>query len=130
MVDGGVTSTFPADIFDRSDGVPPRWPTFFIGVMGHVPPDQRVDEPAGPFALVRALVLTGLGGRDGAELDMPMNAQRSIFIDTSYVEATDFRIDRATKQRLYDDGHAAAQRFLQTFSFATYREFRTKPAAS
>ena len=36
MVDGGVTSTFPADIFDRSDGVPPRWPTFFIGVMGHV----------------------------------------------------------------------------------------------
>ena len=27
MVDGGLLSNFPVDVFDRSDGRPPRWPT-------------------------------------------------------------------------------------------------------
>ncbi len=30
MVDGGMLSNFPVDVFDRTDGRPPRWPTFGI----------------------------------------------------------------------------------------------------
>src|SRR5437879_9929986 len=30
MVDGGMLSNFPIDVFDRTDGRPPRWPTFGI----------------------------------------------------------------------------------------------------
>ena len=30
MVDGGMLSNFPIDVFDRTDGKPPRWPTFGI----------------------------------------------------------------------------------------------------
>ena len=30
MVDGGMLSNFPIEVFDRTDGKPPRWPTFGI----------------------------------------------------------------------------------------------------
>ena len=30
FVDGGMLSNFPIDVFDRTDGAPPRWPTFGI----------------------------------------------------------------------------------------------------
>ena len=33
-------------------------------------------------------------------------------MDTTGVAATDFDIDKATRQRLYDNGQAAAQKFL------------------
>ena len=122
IVDGGVTDSFPIHIFDRTDGQPPRWPTFYIGLSAEVPPDRRLPEPSGIGDFVRALVLTGMDGRDNVELEVPPAAQRAVHIDTSYVDPLDFGIDRATRQRLYDDGFAAVERFLQTFSFASYRQ--------
>src|SRR5438477_414903 len=100
----------------------PRWPTFYIGLSAEVPPDRRVTEPSGIGDFVRALVLTGMDGRDNVELEVPPAAQRAVHIDTSYVDPLDFGIDRATRQRLYDDGFAAVERFLRTFSFASYRQ--------
>jgi NTE family protein len=130
MVDGGVTDSFPIHIFDRTDGRPPRWPTFYIGLSAELPPDRRVAEPSGIADFVRALVLTGMSGRDNAELELPPDAMRAVHIDTSYVDPLDFGIDRATRQRLYDDGFAAVERFLETFSFSSYRQVWTRPAAS
>lgn len=34
LVDGGVLSNFPIDVFDRLDGAQPRWPTFGVKAYG------------------------------------------------------------------------------------------------
>ena len=130
MVDGGVTDTFPVHIFDRTDGLPPRWPTIHIGLSAALPPEQRVPEPSGIVDFLGALVVTAMDGRDSFDLDVPETARRSVRIDTSYVDPMDFGIDRATRERLYADGYAAVQRFLQTFSFPAYQAAWTRPAAS
>jgi NTE family protein len=49
---------------------------------------------------------------DQLHLDDPAVLARTIFIDTFDVRATDFDIDQATQQRLYDSGRRAATRFL------------------
>lgn len=37
LVDGGVLSNFPTEIFDRTDGVTPRWPTFGVKIIPTLP---------------------------------------------------------------------------------------------
>jgi NTE family protein len=113
LVDGGMLSNFPVDVFDRTDGAPPRWPTLGIklatraGALQGVPNDVH-----GAFSLARAMVATMTSFHDQLHLDDPAVVARTIFIDTFNVRATDFDIDRATQQRLYDSGRRAASKFL------------------
>ncbi len=37
LVDGGVLSNFPIDIFDRTEGRRPRWPTFGVKLLPRLP---------------------------------------------------------------------------------------------
>jgi NTE family protein len=50
---------------------------------------------------------------------------RTIFVDTFGVKATEFDLDGTTRDRLYANGRAAAEKFLQSWDFqeyvATYR---------
>jgi len=39
LVDGGMLSNFPVDIFDRTDGKPPRWPTIGIKLSAKQKPE-------------------------------------------------------------------------------------------
>ena len=120
LVDGGLTTTFPVSIFDRTDGHPPRFPTFRIGLATARPPNERATEFSGPRGFLNAVVQTALHGRVNAERDEPAIATHTIAIDTSYVGTTDFTIDVPTRQRLFDGGYAAAQKFLDTFDFTPY----------
>ena len=45
MVDGGMLSNFPVDVFDRTDGEDPRWPTLGIKLSGR-PSDNRLNDVA------------------------------------------------------------------------------------
>jgi NTE family protein len=112
VVDGALTSGFPVHIFDRTDGLPPRFPTFHVSLTTARAPTQRANDVAGDVDLLRALVHTALNGRLNSERSDPAVAARTVVVDTSYVGATDFSINAATRQRLYDDGYAAAQEFL------------------
>lgn len=112
MVDGGLVSGFPVSIFDRTDGRPPRWPTFRVSLNTALPPTQRAPELSGAMDMVRAVVHTGLHGRVNAERGEPAVASRTVSVGTAYVGTTDFSIDRATRRRLFDDGYAAAREFL------------------
>jgi len=113
LVDGGMLSNFPVDVFDRTDGAPPRWPTLGIklstraGALQGVPNDVH-----GAFSLARAMVATMTSFHDQLHLDDPAVVARTIFIDTFNVRATDFDIDPTTQQRLYDSGRQAATKFL------------------
>ena len=49
-------------------------------------------------------------------LDEDGVASRNVWVDTMRVQATDFHIDRATQQKLYDNGCAAAHAFLSEWA--------------
>src|SRR5579872_3223078 len=44
LVDGGLVSDFPVGIFDRGDGVAPRWPTFGIKLSAARPVNMVANE--------------------------------------------------------------------------------------
>ncbi len=113
LVDGGMLSNFPVAVFDRRDGRAPRWPTFGIKLS------DRTDtlhgtrfRIGGVLSMTRAMVGTMTSFHDRVHIEDASVVERTIFIDTMGVRATDFDIDRPTQQRLFDNGRRAAEKFL------------------
>jgi NTE family protein len=136
LVDGGMLSNFPVDVFDRTDGAPPRWPTFGMKLSNRAGALQGVPNHVdGAVSLARAMVATMTSFHDQLHLEEPGVVARTIFIDTLKVRSTDFDIDRATQQLLYDSGRRAATRFLdgseqrRGWDFAEYVARYRSPAA-
>jgi NTE family protein len=128
LVDGGVLSNFPIDVFDRRDGRPPRWPTFGIKLLPELPEGRihlfpllgRI--PRGPIRLLEELVSTIIVGHDQTRLSLPWVAARTIRIDTSAVGVVDFGLDDAAADLLFCNGVDAAEAFLAGWDFDAYRE--------
>ncbi|WP_129663953.1 patatin-like phospholipase family protein [Phytoactinopolyspora endophytica] len=113
LVDGGMLSNFPVAVFDRRDDQTPRWPTFGIKLSDR--PDvarEQLHDVNGVISMTKAMIGTMTGFYDRIYLDDPAVLARTIFIDTLDVKATDFDLDRATQQQLYDNGRQAAEAFL------------------
>jgi NTE family protein len=110
-VDGGLLSNFPITVFDRTDGKQPRWPTWGDQASGQplVTRDQPVRGALG-IAVNRLETLTADWNR--YRLDEDGVNRRTIFVDTIGVAATNFDIDKVARQRLYDNGRSAGQKFL------------------
>ena len=132
LVDGGMLSNYPIDVFDRTDGKTPRWPTFGLKLSARPEPadQQRVDVRS-TLDLVKAMVGTMTNFYDQMHIDAPSVLARTIFIDTTGVQATDFDIDTATQERLYTNGRSACARFLEAkWDFARYlAQYRSAPKA-
>lgn len=128
LVDGGMLSNFPVDVFDRTDGRPPRWPTFGIKLSATAAP--AVNQVRGVVSLSRAMLSTMTGFYDRMHVNEPDVLSRTIFVDTSGVRATDFTLTTATAQRLYESGRSAAERFLDTWDFDKYLTARQVVAAA
>jgi NTE family protein len=113
LVDGGMLSNFPVGVFDRRDGALPRWPTLGIKLSGRPDALHGVrNDITGPLTMTRAMIDTMSGFYDRIHLDDPAVQARTIFVDTLRVRATDFDLDAATQQALFDNGRRAAERFL------------------
>ena len=118
IVDGGVLSNFAIEIFDRTDGKKPRWPTFGVRLLPDLPAGSAHVFPAlamplmPPLRLVEQVLTTGLVGRDQTHLDRPGVRERTMIVDTSGVGITDFRVDEDARQRLLRQGRNAADAFL------------------
>jgi NTE family protein len=134
-VDGGLLSNFPIDLFDRDDGTRPRWPT--LGVLLSAGSPQPAGPGVGPatrglLGLTKALVSTMIAAHDRVHLDEPSVRDRTIFVDTMQVSATDFDIGRTLREELYANGRRAAERFLGGWDFerhlATYRPLSRQAA--
>lgn len=138
LVDGGMLSNFPIDVFDRTDGKPPRWPTFGIKLSSRpTSPIKECFAIDGVLDLTKAMVGTMMRFHDQMHIDDPAVLARTMFVDTLGVKATDFDIDEATQDLLYDNGREAATKFLQgdddhkAWNFEEYvKGFRTSLAAS
>jgi NTE family protein len=119
IVDGGVLSNFSIEIFDRTDGVEPRWPTFGVRLLP--------DLPAGlgdlvPFfglpmlptvRLLEQVVATALVGRDQTHLERPGVRDRTMTVDTSGTAITEFGIGDEERAKLIERGRTAARDFLR-----------------
>jgi NTE family protein len=127
LVDGGMLSNFPIEIFDRTDDNPPRWPTFGLKLSSrpHTPTEERF-QVHGTIGLVKAMIGTMMNFHDQMHIDDPAALARTIFIDTLDVKATDFDIDESTQLQLFENGRSAATGFLSNWDFdryvATYRQ--------
>jgi NTE family protein len=111
MVDGGMLSNFAVDVFDRTDGTEPRWPTFGIKLSAR-PRDTRLNEVRGLVTLSKAMLSTMTGFYDRMHIDGADGVARTIFVDTFGVKATDFQLSPGTAEKLFASGRAAATAFL------------------
>ena len=132
IVDGGVLSNFPVWLFDSREE--PRWPTFGLRLVEPepgLPLDHRMQPKTRPLGglgttvdYVRSLVYTMLEAHDRRYIETADFA-RTIPIPTLGVRTTDFDLPREKRLELYKAGRAAAERFLETWSFERYiEEFR------
>lgn len=122
MVDGGVLSNFPITIFDRADGVSPRWPTFGVRTSAKEPRPKRTDPVKGPLQLAWSMVETMTAAHDAAHMDEPINQIRTMFADTSAVPPFDFDIGPTEQDLLVESGREAAGKFLSHWDFGKYVE--------
>jgi NTE family protein len=111
-VDGGLLANFPITVFDRTDGKPPRWPTWGIKLSGY---PGNADEPVGGSApgLALATLHTALAEWNRYELQDEGVGRRTIFVDTGEVETLDFGLSPEKRRMLFTHGQAAADRFLR-----------------
>jgi NTE family protein len=122
LVDGGMLSNFPVAVFDRKDGRAPRWPTFGIKLSARAGSQARAVKDFGVSSMVTAMISTMTGFFDSMHLDDPSVIARTVFVDTFQVKATDFDLDDATRDRLYESGRTSAAKFLQSWDFEQYIE--------
>ncbi len=128
MVDGGMLSNFPVEVFDRSHGNPPRWPTFGIKLSARRGSQAVRFHLDSTYDLARSMVATMTSFYDQMHIDEPGVIARTIFIDTFGVKSTDFDLNRDTADRLFESGRKAAETFLLDWNFDEYvARFRTPP---
>ena len=121
MVDGGMLSNFPIAVFDRTDGRPPRWPTFGMKLSAKPDAAQRQKyEVHGTISLALAMLGTMTGFHDQIHIDEPSALARTMFVDTYGVRATDFDIDEKVQDLLYNSGVESAGKFLDGWDFDRY----------
>ncbi len=130
LVDGGMLSNFPIDVFDRGNGAP-RWPTFGLKLSAR-PGSQRVRFAVrDTLSMTRAMIGTMASSHDQMHIDEPSVIDRTIFIDTFGVSSTDFNLDRATAENLYRNGRDATAKFLDAWDWDAYKSRHlTSPASA
>ncbi len=117
IIDGGVLSNFPVWIFD-GDGTP-AWPTFGFKIVE--PEEINPPHIKNPFSLFKAILSTMMEAHDKLhELD-PKSSVRTISIPSLGVKTTDFEIIHQQKDRLFQSGVQAANRFFDGWDFDLFK---------
>lgn len=125
LVDGGLLSNYPITIFDRQDQRTPRWPTLGVRLSAQDAADRPPRPVEDPVALALSLVETAIVASQSLQTLDPCNVARSVFVDTSGVEATDFGITEEQQEHLLATGRQAAEKFLADWDFTAWlRECR------
>jgi NTE family protein len=126
LVDGGVLSNFPIDVFDRGDARAPRWPTFGVTLIPQLPAGNAALFPLpgvfklGPVGMTQSLVTTMLVGHDQAQLAKPWIAARALEVDTKQVGIVDFGLSQDDQHALFQSGRKAGQAFMRTWDWDDY----------
>ncbi len=118
LTDGGMLSNYPIDLFDDE----PEHPTIGVKLSARLRlSEERWHDADDPLSLARALVATMTNAHDQMYVDQESVSSRTIFVETTGVRATDFRMPTETKQRLFDAGARSARAFLERWDYADWR---------
>lgn len=120
IVDGGLVSNFPVDLFDTPGR--PAWPTFgFKLVLSGDQPVGSIAEHsiAGPLSEIIAMFYTAMEAHDAYHLASAKYV-RTIAIETAGIGTTDFNLSMQQKEALYRSGEQAARAFLASWDFQKY----------
>jgi NTE family protein len=114
LVDGGLLSNYPIDVFDRHDDKPSRWPTIGIRLDAKVAdsPSEPLHAIDGTVALGVAVIETAIEGNQAEHLLSVRNEARSILIPSDGVGTLDFTLSDEQRTRLFENGYNAAREFL------------------
>ncbi len=112
FVDGGMLSNFPINAFDGPNGEPPAVPTIGIKLSARQRADVVRHPVKGDISLALAMLGTMQSWSDQMHLDNKDVVAKTIFVDTLGVNATDFGITPQVQTQLYDNGRAAAEKWL------------------
>lgn len=127
LVDGGVLSNYPIEIFDRTDLRPPRWPTLGVKVVPGLPAGDPelfpgIALPAlAPVKLLERVVATAIVGNDQTYLERPCVRRRTIAVDTSAVGIVEFDASARQRAEVIANGSVAAEAFLATWDWDAFR---------
>jgi NTE family protein len=137
LVDGGILSNFPIEIFDRTDGAQPRWPTFGARVMPDLPSGFAALVPGTglsalpPIRLLEQVVATAIVGHDQTYLERPCVRRRAIRVDAGAVGVVQFDAPPELRAQVVAKGDEAAERFLREWDWERYQaDCRGAPQAS
>jgi NTE family protein len=112
LLDGGMLSNFPVDVFDAR-GREPRWPTLGLKLSAKAKSAEgTICDVHGPVSLATAMVKTMSSFYDRLHIDQPSVQDRTIFIDTGKIQAIDFDLTREQSDWLFEQGRAAAAKFF------------------
>ncbi len=112
LVDGGMLSNFPVDVFD-AHGREPRWPTFGIKLSAKAKSvEGTICDVHGPLSIAKAMLKTMSSFYDRLHIDQPSVQDRTIFVDTGKIQAIDFDLTREQSDWLFNQGRHAAETFF------------------
>lgn len=129
LVDGGCLSNYPIDVFDRQPCQASRWPTIGVKLSSRQAPAQEWHAIHNPAEMVWRLVDTMVCAHDNSYVDEPSVQDRTVFVDTTNVSATNFNLDAATKQQLYTSGQSAGTDFMATWDWPGWQQKYCPPAS-
>jgi NTE family protein len=118
IVDGGLLSNFPVWLFD-SQGQVPEWPTFGFKLVE--PEEGKPNQIRGPISMLTALFSTMMEAHDARYIE-DENFVRTIPIPTLGIGTTEFNISAERSEALYQSGRQAAEKFFESWNFASYTE--------
>lgn len=118
LVDGGLLSNFPVDIFDDTGG----WPTFGIKLSARAEALTTIQPVTNPADFTLAMLNTVTNAHDLQHVDDPCTQKRTIFVDTFSIRATHFDITKEEQVKLYESGRTYAKEFLAAWDFAEYKK--------
>lgn len=111
-VDGGLLSNFPITAFDRTDGRPPRWPTWGIKLSCAPATDDPDKAVTSGLGIARHCLETLTSEWNRYNLTDEGVNQRTIYVDTTGFSSRDFNLDRTAQTTLLTRGREAARAFL------------------
>lgn len=118
LTDGGMLSNFPIELFDDDTD----HATIGVKLSARLSLQQcGWNTSDDVLSLGKALISTMCSAHDQLYVDQDSVCARTVFVDTSGVSSTDFKLNEAAKQGLYVKGSAAAREFLGTFSFDAWK---------
>lgn len=121
VVDGGLLSNFPIDIFDLP-GMP-DYPTLGFRLVDSPPAPGHATPPRAHESLLRfgqELLNTMLTAHDRLYLD-DHSYVRTIAIPVHGINGMNFDLSAEQIELLYHSGQAAAEQFFATWDFSAYR---------